>query len=192
MSETRDEALARLRAAYARFGETALANDAPDEILSQTADAAEEFAGKLEQLPPGRVLWGYVSTHSARVRGALVLGLAHTDAGPGRLSQAGDHFEGVVELDGRYEGPPGAVHGGHIAWLFDEACAAAQAVATGHPGRTAELRVSYLAPAPLDRLLHVRASVTTVAGRRLQVHAELRDGETLCATAEAEFAQLRA
>ena len=169
-----------------------LANDAPDETLRRTADAAEEFAGKLEQLPPGRVLWGYVSTHSADVRGALVLGLACTDGASSRMSQSGDLFEGVVQFDARYEGPPGAVHGGHIAWLFDEACAAAQAVATGRPGRTAELRVSYLAPAPLDRLLHVRTEVTTLAGRRLQVRAELRDGGTLCATAEAEFAQLRA
>ena len=191
VSEPRDLALARLYRALDAATVSLLDNEAPDEVIELSADRAEEFAAKLTRDVRGRALWGYVSSRSGDVRGSLVLGLGKHGMAPGRESAVGDHFAGVVRFDASFEGPGGAVHGGYIAWLFDEACAAAQAIGTTTVGRTAELNVKYVSPTPLLRVLDVRAEVSRLQGGRVFVHADLRDGGRLCAEADATFAQIR-
>ena len=49
---------------------------------------------------------------------------------------------------GQYEGPPGCVHGGVIALVFDELLGAAN-IAAGSPGMTGTLTIRYREPTPI-------------------------------------------
>jgi acyl-coenzyme A thioesterase PaaI-like protein len=89
-----------------------------------------------------------------------------------------------------YEGPPGYVHGGWVACLFDELLGIAN-ITAGHPGMTGRLTVHYRRPTPLFRAGEVRAWVDRTEGRRIMTRGELRvDGE-LTAEAEGIFVQPR-
>lgn len=49
---------------------------------------------------------------------------------------------------------------------------------------TAHLSVSYLRPTPIDRLLHLRASITRSEGRKVWVRCTLSAGGEVCAEGE--------
>lgn len=89
-----------------------------------------------------------------------------------------------------YQGPPGCVHGGIVALIFDEMLGLANAAA-GSVGMTADLRISYKAPTPLFAPLRFEARQERVEGRKIWATATLHTGETLCATAEALFIEPR-
>lgn len=69
---------------------------------------------------------------------------------------------------------------------LDEACGL---LATWHrfPTVTARIAVRYRRPAPIRRRLELAAWIVRERGRRIDVEAELRDGATLLASAEAAF-----
>jgi acyl-coenzyme A thioesterase PaaI-like protein len=189
MDDMRDQARQRLNAALGRIAASVVDNDASTEVLTLTADAAEEFAAKLTTQPPGRVLWGYVTTRAADVRGALVLGLTGPGVAAPPMAAVGNGMRGVVRFDAGHEGPAGQVHGGHIAWLVDEACAAALGSAVVL--RTVQVIGRYLAPVPLHELVEVVAEVTSQGSASISVHAEVRSGALLCAEAEAVFVRMQ-
>ena len=89
-----------------------------------------------------------------------------------------------------YQGPPGCVHGGIVALVFDEMLGLANAAA-GSVGMTADLRVRYTSPTPLDAPLRFEARQTRVEGRKIWATATLHTGDTLCATTEALFIEPR-
>ena len=85
--------------------------------------------------------------------------------------------EGVVVpvvISGRYEGPPGAAHGGIVAAYMDEILAAA-VFRVGKIAVTGELTVRYLAPAPLETPLLGRGRVVTDHGRYIDVEGSLEE-----------------
>jgi uncharacterized protein (TIGR00369 family) len=59
----------------------------------------------------------------------------------------------------RYEGPPGAVHGGIVAAYLDEVLAGAAVQHTGRMYVTGELSVRYVKPTPIERPLRRRGQV---------------------------------
>ena len=69
---------------------------------------------------------------------------------------------------------------------LDEACGL---LATWHrfPTVTARLAVRYRRPAPINRPLALAAWIVRERGRRIDAEAELRDGETVLASAEVAF-----
>lgn len=91
-----------------------------------------------------------------------------------------------VTLDKAYAGPPGAVHGGMLAGLFDEVIgAAAGAAAPGRVVVTGKLTVRYRTPTPLRIPLRIEAAVTRRSNRLLPVVARCEADGRLTATAEA-------
>lgn len=93
----------------------------------------------------------------------------------------GDRATGRVTFPVLYEGPPGLVHGGFLALLFDQIIQHHHCD-VGQTGKTTGLEVRYSAPTPL--LTELRFEIERkLDGRRIESTARLFHGETLCATA---------
>lgn len=109
---------------------------------------------------------------------------------------------GVVERDGRrvvegtvrcsllYEGPPGGVHGGYVAGLFDDILGGSQQLLDGPSGLTGVLTVRYRKLTPLETDLRLVAWIDHVAGRRIHAKATCHAGDVLTAEAEALFVRV--
>lgn len=95
-----------------------------------------------------------------------------------------------LQLGIEYQGPPGCVHGGIVALLFDEMLGLANAAA-GSVGLTGDLRVVYRSPTPLYTPLRFEARQERVEGRKIWTGATLHAGDTLCARAEGLFIEPR-
>lgn len=91
-----------------------------------------------------------------------------------------------VTLGVEYQGPPGCVHGGIVALLFDEMLGLANAAAE-RIGMTVDLQVTYRSPTPLDEPLRFEARQTRVDGRKIWCAGTLHAGDTLCASVEGMF-----
>ena len=89
-------------------------------------------------------------------------------------------------LGAAYEGPPGCVHGGVIAGLFDELLGVANIVA-GVGAMTGTLTVVYRTPTPLYTELRLAARTLGVDGRKVRTVGTLHVGDRLCAEAEGVF-----
>jgi acyl-coenzyme A thioesterase PaaI-like protein len=163
---------------------------APAEELRLAAEAAAVFADRLEQLPERARSWEVseagllprdfvafspVSGRSNAIAPPVIL---HVVNGP-----AGAVIEGEVSFGPAYEGPPGHVHGGMIAAMFDELLGFAQQ----EPAFTATLTIRYLRPTPLNRRLQLRAFVDRVDGRKRITRGTCELDGTLLTEAEGLF-----
>ncbi|HET8577791.1 MAG TPA: PaaI family thioesterase [Methylomirabilota bacterium] len=90
---------------------------------------------------------------------------------------AGEVLSPII-IPRRFEGPPGAAHGGIVAAYLDEVLAGAAVHATGRLHVTGELTIRYLKPAPIERPLLGRGRATAEAGRYLDLEGTLEDLET--------------
>lgn len=100
---------------------------------------------------------------------------------------------GHVRISRLREGPPGCVHGGVMAGLFDEMMGAGQGL-TGRPGAvTGRLTVRYRHLTPLDTDLVFRCWVERDRGMRVDMKAEclVADDPDGRPTAEAEAVFVR-
>jgi acyl-coenzyme A thioesterase PaaI-like protein len=97
---------------------------------------------------------------------------------------------GRVVCDRRYEGPPGGVHGGYVAGLFDDVLGGTQQLLDGPTGLTGILTVRYRNVTPLDVPLRFVAWVESERGRRIVSKATCHAGEVLTAQAEALFVRV--
>jgi acyl-coenzyme A thioesterase PaaI-like protein len=91
-----------------------------------------------------------------------------------------------VTFGSRHQGGPGIAHGGIVGAALDEACGL---LATWHrfPAVTARIAIRFRKPAPINRPLRVTAKVDADRGRRIEISAELRDGDELLAEADGAF-----
>jgi hypothetical protein len=96
-----------------------------------------------------------------------------------QLVCADGRADGAVEFPVAYEGPPGIVHGGFLALLFD--CVMQQLNCDlGTAGKTASISVRYRRPTPLLTPLRITAS-REIIDKRINSSAQLyRDDELLC------------
>lgn len=94
--------------------------------------------------------------------------------------------DAVANFGTLYEGPPGCLHGGYIAGIFDEVLGAAQTF-SGHAGMTGRLTIHYRSPTPLNTDLHLKARLESVSGRKILCKGTLHAGDRLCAEAEGLF-----
>ena len=159
--------------------------------LLAAAEAAEQFAERLEGFPAGRPAWGFgESANSGNVKAMFdqspLLGMANPVAPPLFLRVDGEVVRGTVTFGNAYEGPRGHVHGGFVAAAFDEALGMAQSL-TGNPGMTGTLAVRYRKPTPLHKELSFVARVDRLEGRKIFTTGTLHAGDTLCAEAEGIF-----
>lgn len=93
---------------------------------------------------------------------------------------------GSVRFGVVFEGPPGCVHGGHVAGFFDQILGYHN-LALGLPAMTASLRVDYRRPTPLFTRLRFEARIREEKGRKIFVCGALRDGDVVFAEAEGLF-----
>jgi len=84
------------------------------------------------------------------------------------------------KLPRKYQGPPGHAHGGIIATILDEAMGKVNKLRSVI-ALTSSMRVEYLKPVPLGKMLLVEGTEQSVDGRRHLNAAEIRnaDGEVL-------------
>lgn len=93
-------------------------------------------------------------------------------------------IEGVTTVGN----PPGLVHGGVLAEVFDEICGVSLVVLGEHGGGVTDtLAVRYRRPTPIDAEIEMVARPTTREGRTLGVVAAMRYAGEVTAEAEAVF-----
>ena len=89
-----------------------------------------------------------------------------------------------------YEGPPGCVHGGYVAAIFDELLGATQSL-SGAPGMTGTLSVRYESPTPLKTPLRLVGKISGVERRKIFTEGSCFAGDRLTATAKGIFISIR-
>jgi len=94
-----------------------------------------------------------------------------------------------VLVERRWEGPPGAAHGGIVAAYLDEILAGAVVRATGRVAVTGELTVRYVRPVPLETPLVGGARVVAAHGRYADVEGRIErlDTAEVLATGRGRF-----
>jgi acyl-coenzyme A thioesterase PaaI-like protein len=167
--------------------------DAAPADLDAAAARVEALVETLTGVPAGQ--------HPAGVRErAERAGLDYLPRSPvvGETSPFAPPFEWTVDggraratatLGAPYEGPPGYVHGGMIALIFDEVLGMAN-ISNGTPGMTGTLKVRYRKPTPLRRPVEVEGWVERVEGRRIIVQGTLTVEGVVTAEAEGVFVSL--
>jgi acyl-coenzyme A thioesterase PaaI-like protein len=120
-----------------------------------------------------------------------VIGLANPIAPPVEVELAEGGLSGRVFFDYQYEGPPGCVHGGVIALVFDELLGAAN-ISVNSPGMTGTLTVRYRKPTPILTNLRLVARFEGRDGRKIRTWGGIYHGDELTAEAEAIFIELLA
>lgn len=163
--------------------------------LDEVADALEHLADVLE---PHRPLSRYADTgglHGGVGADAHVweshpfIGPSHPLAPPFVVRRVGDHAVGTATFGHVYEGPPGAVHGGVVAAMFDMVLGAATSVAK-LSGLTGTLTVRYRKATPLHREIRYEAWIERAEARKVLVAGvSTCDGE-LVAEGEAVFVRV--
>lgn len=189
------------RAAMRRTGdvvrdlvERLLATTAPLEALEEAADTIEALCRRLDQFPTGRPPEGFGESANSGDPHAFFdnspeIGRANPIAPPIVVSFEDDMVVGHVRFGSAYEGPPGCVHGGHVAAAFDEVLGMSQSL-TGKPGMTGTLTVRYRQPTPLRVDLRFEGRVDRVEGRKIFTVGKSFHGDVLTAEAEAVFVRV--
>ncbi len=93
---------------------------------------------------------------------------------------------GHAVLGAAYEGPPGCVHGGIIAGLFDELLGVAN-IAGGVGAMTGTLTITYRSPTPLYTELTLAGHVAGIEGRKVRTEGTLHADDRLCVEAHGIF-----
>ena len=93
------------------------------------------------------------------------------------FSAAGEVLAPIV-IPRRFEGPPGAAHGGIVAAYLDEVLAGAAVNHTGRLYVTGELSVRYVKGTPIERPLLGRARAVRDSGKYLDLEGLIEDWET--------------
>lgn len=182
----------RLAAATRLVIDRLVATRAPADLLAGAAERMEGFAETLRGYPHGRTYEGYAEPANAPGPGEFfdhspMSGRANPVAPPAELWVDGDGtVHGRATFSGAYEGPPGCVHGGYVAALFDEILGLANSTG-GMPGMTGTLTVRYRKPTPLRTELRLVARLDRNDGRKNFCSSELYAGEELCAESEGIF-----
>jgi hypothetical protein len=181
----------RLAAAMRQVIERLITTEAPEDELRVAAERLERYAERLESQPRQYVTWGHPEASTAGTVGGFFdlspfMGRANPLAPPITLWVDGDKVRGQATFGWAYQGPPGHLHGGFVAAMFDETLGLTQSM-TGQPGMTGTLTVRYRRPTPLYTELRIEATVQRVEGRKIFTEARLYAGDTLTAEAEAIF-----
>jgi acyl-coenzyme A thioesterase PaaI-like protein len=159
--------------------------------FERTAHLAEQAADILARGPHGRMYDGSAEgsvggEHQGFLSHSPVTGPLNALASRVHLEMNEREVSATVTYGDAYEGPPGCLHGGFIAAIFDEILGLAQAL-SGSPGMTGRLEVTYRSPTPLNTDLHVVGRLDSVQGRKILTSGEIRVGDRLCAEAIGTF-----
>ncbi len=184
----------RLAAATRDLLDAVLSVDADDAVLDAAAADIEDATATMRARGTTRTPTDparRARRHGEYLPRSPLLGSVHPAAAPLAWDMRDGRFVGHGVLGTAYEGPPGYVHGGWVALMFDEALGVAN-VANGYPGMTARLTIRYRRPTPLGTELRLEAWTTGREGRRITTVGSLSAGDTVCAEAEGLFVDLSA
>lgn len=181
----------RLAEALRRVTNQLVLTAATPEQVEAAAAAIEAVAASLEPVTPEWTLSVPAFMSSRDPHGYFPfspqIGLYNPLAPPMRVVvDDDDTVRGAVNLDAAYEGPPGCVHGGVIASLFDEILGIAN-ITAGVGAMTGTLTIRYRNPTPLKSDLTFTARNVAVDGRKVFTNGTLHAGETLCCECEGIF-----
>ena len=115
-----------------------------------------------------------------------LIGQSNPMAIPLKIWVDDEEIYGEVKAGWQYEGPPGSLHGGYIAAIFDEFLGLGQRV-TGSNGFTGTLTVKYHNLTPLNTMLTLVGKLKSVEGRKKTLHAEMWANDVMTATCEGIF-----
>lgn len=189
-------AMRRLNRAVAGF-------HAPDDEFDHLVKVATELAQRFEQGEPRSKLDDMLAVNGGEVMAELAEAPVGSTVSFDPFSAAGGAFNpcavgmdfvrdgeasvtATTTVDQLFQGPPGRVHGGVVAMLVDEVMGVVNR-ATGIGAFTARLEISYVAAAPIDQELTLRAWQERVEGRKVFLRAEGASPEGPFVTAEGLF-----
>ena len=115
-----------------------------------------------------------------------VIGSCNAIAPPLEFVADGDAIVSEMVLGPAYCGPPGSVHGGVIAMVFDELLGVTNLL-QGTGGFTGTLTVVYRRPTPINQRVTMRAWPTAKEGRKGFIKGVMEHDGTLLAEAEGIF-----
>jgi len=182
----------RLAAALRSLSELAVTSNASVEQIESSADALEQLAAGLADSPRCLGALAFMASGEHGSYGEIshelnAVGGQSNPLAPNLNQWLEDGVaHGTVTCGYAYEGPPGFVHGGHVAAIFDQFLGMAQ-IAGGRPGMTGSLTVRYLRPTPLNRELRLRGEVVECQGRKTVMRGEISSEGKITATAEGLF-----
>jgi len=181
----------RLAEAVRRVTNQLVLTAATPEQLADAASRIEAIADELDPVTPEWTLSVPAFMSSREPHGYFPfspqIGLYNPLAPPMRVVvDDDDTVRGAVNLDAAYEGPPGCVHGGIIASLFDEILGIAN-ITAGVGAMTGTLTIKYRNPTPLKADLTFTARNVAVDGRKVFTNGTLHAGDTLCCECEGIF-----
>lgn len=190
-----DNARMRLARALRRVLQYAATSVAPDEPVDAAADLVERAAELLEPGPHGRHYHGSAEGSVGGVPNGFtghspVTGPLNALSADVHLVTSDREVVANVTYGDAYEGPPGHLHGGLVAAIFDEVLGFAQAL-SGNPGMTGRLEVTYRSPTPLHVPLRIVGRFDRVEGRKIFTTGEIHAGDRLCAEAKGLFISVR-
>lgn len=190
--------LRRVASATRRLSSALIRTLATREELALVADSIEGLAGSIEATEHMTMFEGFAEAAnagqdlSASFDYSPFLGLANPLSPPMRISEGeGGGVVGKVQFGAAYEGPPGCVHGGFVAAVFDELLGVVQSIG-GPPGMTGRLTIHYRSPTPLHVPLRMEGRLVSRVGRKILTEGKIFDGDRLCAEAEGLFISIDA
>jgi hypothetical protein len=164
------------------------------EKMHAIADKLEETAAEFRGAPRifGRWDWAESGEHGnfGQISHELnpLAGLSNPLAPPVNNWIEDDVAYATCTCGWAYEGPPGSVHGGYVAAIFDQFLGMAQLI-TKQPGMTAYLHVNFHNRTPLNTELKMEARVVTIEGRKNIIRGEMFAEGVMTASAEGLFVQ---
>ena len=180
----------RLAAALRALTRVVVGSGAPDATLEHTAETLEGLIATLEpHAEKSRYEQaGRLSQHGTFANHPMI-GLANPASPPIAVDANDGVLTGHVSFGTPQEGPPNCVYGGYIAAGFDAALLMTAGI-NGLGGPTRSLAVRYRRPTPLNVALRYEGRMDHVEDRWVVVAGRLMAGDTVCAEATAQVAQV--
>jgi acyl-coenzyme A thioesterase PaaI-like protein len=179
----------RLSAAVRRLNAIVSACSATDDELDEMASVVETLTGRLEpyaessRYPLGERIAG----PSGMFVSHPVIGALNPGAPPLTVQPEGERLIGLATYGPPFEGPPGFVHGGHIAAGFDSMVVMTAGI-NGLSGMTRALSIRYRRPAPLGVPLVYEGNIDSTADHSTVVRVILRHEDEVCADCSGDVA----
>ena len=135
-------------------------------------------------------LLGGATAPSAYFPYSPIVGPLNAIAPPVRLHFDGDRMRGRLILGAPYAGPPGTVHGGVVALIFDELLGCVN-VSQGYGAYTGTLTVRYERMTPIEAPLALESWIDRVERRKIYTHGTISHEGVVTARAEGIFISTR-
>lgn len=190
------EAKRRVADAVKQLNEVLVTSSPSIAEMHAIAEKLESTAAEFNRSPRiyGRASWAESGEHGnhGQVSHELspLAGWSNPLAPPVHTWVEGDRAFGRCRCGWAYEGPPGSLHGGYVAAIFDQFLGMAQ-VLGGQPGMTGYLHTRYHATTPLNTELKLEAELVKVERRKTLMRGKMYADGVVTASCEGLFVQPR-